>query len=354
MTELSSAAAAPLTGDRLFYLDGWRGWAVTLVLLGHFIPLPGINLGTFGVELFFVLSGRLMAEILFIRKVPLRTFFPRRINRVYPALLVFVFATFAASQLSHWNLGPKAVFEALTFILNYSVWIPGLYRHAFFDHLWSLCVEEHAYVVLALVVIATRITGIKPLSIILIISSIGFINGILSMSLFGLGYFETYWRTDVHIASITISAAFHLWMSREPVEVLPWIAPVALFAGLLMSAKIFPQPLTYSLGTICLAISICTIDHSFEWFQKIFDNKLFILIGVYSYSIYLWQQPFYQMYHAGEISLLFGLGITAALALLSFHLVEQPARVFLNKMFTTSERPAAPAGLDNRTESLRN
>lgn len=338
MTELSSVAAAPLTGDRLFYLDGWRGWAVTLVILGHFIPLTGINLGTFGVELFFVLSGRLMAEILFIRKIPLRTFFPRRINRVYPALLFFVFVTFAASQISHWHIGPKAVIEALTFIFNYSVWIPGLYRHAFFDHLWSLCVEEHAYAVLALVVLATRKIGLKPLPIILIISAIGFINGILSMSLFGLGYFETYWRTDVHIASITISAAFHLWISRKPVEILPWIAPVALSAGLLMSATTFPQPLTYSLGSICLAISICTIDYSFDWFKKLFDNKLFIVIGMYSYSIYLWQQPFYQMYHAGEITLFLGLATTSVLAFLSFHLIEQPARDFLNKTFTSSKR----------------
>ena len=55
----------------------------------HFAPLPGINFGRMGVELFFVLSGRLMAEILFVRRFPIPAFFRRRIARVWPALFLF-------------------------------------------------------------------------------------------------------------------------------------------------------------------------------------------------------------------------------------------------------------------------
>ncbi|TIU24619.1 MAG: acyltransferase, partial [Mesorhizobium sp.] len=75
---------------RLAYLDGWRGLSIALVLIGHFFPVPGINLGVLGVEFFFVLSGRLMGEILFIERFPLKKFFKRRFSRIYPALLVFV------------------------------------------------------------------------------------------------------------------------------------------------------------------------------------------------------------------------------------------------------------------------
>jgi hypothetical protein len=47
------------------YLDGWRRLAICFLLLGHFFPVPGINFGTAGVNLFFVLSGFLTARILF-------------------------------------------------------------------------------------------------------------------------------------------------------------------------------------------------------------------------------------------------------------------------------------------------
>src|SRR5262249_7449032 len=73
------------------FLDGWRGLAIASLLVGHFAPLPGVvNFGRMGVELFFVLSGRLMAEILFVRRFPIPAFFRRRIARVWPALFVFV------------------------------------------------------------------------------------------------------------------------------------------------------------------------------------------------------------------------------------------------------------------------
>jgi len=58
-------------------LDGWRGAAIALVILGHFF-LPNTGVASTGVEVFFVLSGRLMAEILFIESYPLKRFFLKR------------------------------------------------------------------------------------------------------------------------------------------------------------------------------------------------------------------------------------------------------------------------------------
>ncbi|TIX35964.1 MAG: acyltransferase, partial [Mesorhizobium sp.] len=103
MTDISAAqlvvsrsAADTSSRTRLAYLDGWRGLSIALVLIGHFFPVPGINLGVMGVEFFFVLSGRLMAEILFVERYPLKAFFKRRFSRIYPALLIFVVASMVA------------------------------------------------------------------------------------------------------------------------------------------------------------------------------------------------------------------------------------------------------------------
>src|SRR5262245_65289113 len=78
--------------ERLTLLDGWRGTAVIFVLLGHFLPVPLFNAGRFGVELFFVLSGRLMGELLFIRRESLPRFYWRRFTRIAPALYGYILA----------------------------------------------------------------------------------------------------------------------------------------------------------------------------------------------------------------------------------------------------------------------
>ena len=51
--------------SRVDYLDGWRGIAILLVLMEHFFGVREINVGRMGVDVFFVLSGMLMSNILF-------------------------------------------------------------------------------------------------------------------------------------------------------------------------------------------------------------------------------------------------------------------------------------------------
>ena len=74
---------------RYDYLDGWRGLAIGILLIGHFFPVPGINLGAVGVNLFFVLSGWLMARLLFVQQVSSASFYRRRISRIFPAHFFF-------------------------------------------------------------------------------------------------------------------------------------------------------------------------------------------------------------------------------------------------------------------------
>ena len=57
--------------EQLSYLDGWRGLAILLLLVGHFLPVPGVNLGAIGVRLFFALSGFLMVRLLITQRVPI-------------------------------------------------------------------------------------------------------------------------------------------------------------------------------------------------------------------------------------------------------------------------------------------
>jgi hypothetical protein len=83
------------TTKHVDYLDGWRGGVVLLLLVGHLELLPTISghsfyTGRLGVECFFVLSGRLMAEILFVRQTPIGIIYWRRISRIFTAFWLFL------------------------------------------------------------------------------------------------------------------------------------------------------------------------------------------------------------------------------------------------------------------------
>lgn len=318
------------TGSHLAYLDGWRGIAVLTVVAGHFL-LDG-NLwnqtSRFGVELFFVLSGRLMAEILFVRKAPLGTFVLRRFSRIYPALLAYVVIVSIAAFGSRFENGPVAALAALTFTLNYAM----IYTHqvALLDHIWSLCVEEHSYIVLAGITLLTRRLRVAALGIVAAIGVGAFTNGVIQSDLFGRGYFEVFWRSDVAAAGIFLSGA--LWLKVRGRRVPAWI-PVLAFASAILARAMPGALLSFGLATTLLAIAITTIESAPAIVLRALSDPVVTRIGVWSYSIYLWQQPFYKLNRDGAAPTWLLLCFAAGCALASFYAVERPARAFLNAHF---------------------
>ena len=139
----------------LGYLDGWRGLAIAFLLVGHFFPVDGINFGHVGVNLFFVLSGLLMARLLFVKQVPFGQFYRRRIARVFPTAYCFIVILVLFSAISGNVIAWDEVAAAATFTNNY--WsVVGREPTLPFGHLWSLSVEEHSYVLLSMIALAFR------------------------------------------------------------------------------------------------------------------------------------------------------------------------------------------------------
>jgi peptidoglycan/LPS O-acetylase OafA/YrhL len=314
---------------RVGYLDGWRGAAILSVLFGHFVTSQGLNLGRFGVELFFVLSGRLMAEILFVRETPLQAFFPRRLARIYPALFAFALAMLLAGAATSLN-GPSLVnfLAVITLTSNYV----GLGTHiaAVTQHIWSLCVEEHAYILLGLIAFVRRRVAFPVAGACAGLAVLGMLNGALQ-TLSGLGYYQVYWRSDVRAASILISVAVYLALrGKAPAWLSFRGAPIVLgLAALALQVDAAPDPLKYSLGTTLLAASLALMPRAPGGVLRALENPVMVRAGVYSYSLYLWQQPFYLATKALWMHLLL-LPAAAVAALLSYYLIEQPARTALN------------------------
>nr|WP_082960266.1 acyltransferase [Rhizobium leucaenae] len=319
-------------------LDGWRGLAVIMVLMGHFGAdryLP--NFSSFGVDLFFVLSGRLMADILFIKHMPLPMFFAKRFARVYPALFMFVLITGLAfhGRVGEYDLNVAAL--ALTFTLNYAM----AYGHPFslLDHIWSLCVEEHSYILLGLIAFATRLWS-KPIAwgLILAAGLMALINGVVRIHLSQGDWGLIMWRTDVAMAGIFISAALFIFLRPSlHRDHWTWIAPCALVSAILARMFGVDAIVFFGVKTILLATAVIGIEYSAPWFRRNFEGDVLRFIGQCSFSIYLWQEPFFKLTGLGVVPPVFLLVLGIACGVASYYLIERPLRATLNAMF--SRRP---------------
>ena len=325
--------------QRIEYLDGWRGLAILFVLLGHFGPLDALW-GTFGVELFFVLSGRLMAHILYEKQMPLPMFFWRRFSRIYPALLIFALAVTAmgiALDLLGKNGGTNVatVVTALTFTLNYYGALGGDIQGPF-DHLWSIAIEEHCYAILAMIALVVQRRPERAILICFLVGAVAMLNGVW-LFIRGVGtVHEIYWRTDVRLAPVFISAGLYLLSRRLPPP--PAWVPVALaLTSIPLFAMLDPLPLKMVVPTLMLAYAVNTLDFTAERVKEALSTRWLTATGLISYSLYLWQQPFYKATHGAPWAIL----PATVIAYLSFRYVENPARAWLNAQTKRRRLPAA-------------
>lgn len=142
--------------NRLHGLDHLRAAAIVLVLLFHYNYYYGVpgwlvsfsSFGWSGVDLFFVLSGYLIADKLFRAfnargRIDFKGFYWNRFLRIIPAYLAVVGVYFSFPDLQE-GRGLQPLWKFLTFTQNISI---DLYKNTF-SHAWSLCVEEHFYLLL--------------------------------------------------------------------------------------------------------------------------------------------------------------------------------------------------------------
>ena len=226
----AAVVTLPARRDHVAYLDGWRGVCIAFVLIGHLIPAVA-PLATVGVEMFFVLSGRLMAEILIFKRQPVRIFLKRRVARIIPATATFVVVTAAIMNATWWLAGRPlnwiSPLGALFFFHNY---IPPAAVAPAFDHMWSLAVEEHSYLALALIALLTsRKSPRIAMAAAIGLSAVALLNG-LRLSLVAQGDGPLYlWRSDVRAASVLMS--FAMCIALRPLIERPSRTPRMADAG---------------------------------------------------------------------------------------------------------------------------
>src|SRR6056297_394494 len=164
----------------------WRGWfgevgflsGDTYTTLTGFGKLVNRFLGNFeiGVDIFFLLSGFLITYILLMEKerygkINIKNFLIRRTLRIWPLYFMLIaVAPFLVSWLN--EDAPNYLANAL-FVSNFHTINTGKWMYPF-AHFWSICIEEHFYLVWPFIIAFIPNKHLMKVFISLIIISIAF------------------------------------------------------------------------------------------------------------------------------------------------------------------------------------
>jgi peptidoglycan/LPS O-acetylase OafA/YrhL len=317
------------------YLDGWRGIAIALVLVAHFIGTAHlIDAGQFGVDIFFVLSGMLISGILFIKRTPLSTFYQRRISRIIPAFYLFTMIVFFVSR--HLSLGQGFGFRelgsTLIFLRTYYPGDPHIWNTGYpTGHLWSLNVEEHCYIALSMFAFLPVRSRTKLGVGLCLIGLLCVATNLFYIYRPSVAPIEFQIRTETAGAYVLLSAGYLLLRHHLRNRVRPWM-PLAAFVAAAVLYTPYPPKWTIASTPLLLAFAVNHLPETRPIIREFLAWTPLRLLGVWSFSIYLWQEPFYEFryhFYTPAVALL----IAMIVGISSFFFFERPLRIGLNRRF---------------------
>lgn len=338
----------PVPASHVGYLDGWRGIAILMVLAGHYIGSSGV-LGIVGVELFLVLSGKLMADILIFREMPIVPFLKRRFARIFPALAAYVLTAGLLFNFLFWTDGMPLRLEspaaALLFFHNYLALSDVLPA---FEHTWSLAVEEHSYLLLVVIVALSRARPALAAGLAIAVCAVTLFSAMWLAGQPAADAQPLSWRSDIRVRSVLVSFAVCIlirpWIEQAARQLL-WIVPAATAASIamLLAGGDLASPTMFAC-TLLAALAVNGLAAAPAWMRRFLESPLLLWFGTLSFSIYLWQQLFYCFVQIG-LPAVAGIGLTLVVGLWSFRRIEDPARTWLNARWSRA------AALDGRSEN---
>ena len=341
-------------------IDGLRAFAVLPVILFH-AGFSAFSGGFVGVDIFFVISGYLITTIIVDEmekgSFSLLNFYERRARRILPALFFVMIFTLPFAWFWMLPQDLKSFSQSLIvvslFASNVLFWLTSSYFDTASElkpliHTWSLAVEEHYYFLFPVFLMLAWKFGKKWIISLLIIVSI--------ISVLAAQYGSrnhpsfTFYLLPTRAFEILIGALTSLYINHKQstVSVSQSVSQSVSLTGLaLVLYAIFafdkntPSPSLYTLIPTIGAGLIIIFSNSQNLVGKLLGSKLFVGIGLISYSTYLWHQPlfaFAKLRSINEASI-FLLGLLAALSILlgylSWKYVETP---FRNKSSVSRKR----------------
>lgn len=289
-------------------LDVLRAVAILLVLLQHHGNPQSLThrIGWTGVDLFFVLSGFLVSGLLFqelahFGDVQVGRFLVRRGFKIYPTFWAMIATTVIVRSAFHEGFSGRALLCELLFLQNYGpgLWVPT----------WSLAVEEHFYLLLALGFFwfarsKKTIDDKRAFTWAAGLLATVFLLRIATQLLVPQRYKMTAWGTHVRIDSLAFGTLLSFLHHRHAdalrsfvLRYRYWLGGVG--AAMVLHVLFFDSTAMFvrTAGFTLLYLGYGALLLAALFTMKAVDpfSKLLATIGRSSYGIYLWHLPFQRL-----------------------------------------------------------
>ena len=307
---------------RVAALDGVRGLFMALFMVYHFGVYTITGAWT-GINVFFVLSGFLIARLLISQRIHHGTidvgmFYLRRVRRLLPALVLFLvtlmsWAMLFADDAVKRNMRGDSI-ATLGFFMNWRLigqsdeYFGDIEGASFLRHAWTLSVEEQFYILMPLLIVVLVYLGSKRRALWLV--ALMAIASALWSAQVGVGdavsNAHAYYGTDIRAQSLLVGVFVALLFtrttgslrSREPGRAGGKIAALALLVLLVCMFVVEPMsPLFFQTGGLLVQSAIAGVLVFVLAYGgggivgTLLSNRVLVFLGERSYGLYLWHWP---------------------------------------------------------------
>ncbi|HAM08588.1 MAG TPA: acetyltransferase, partial [Collinsella sp.] len=208
-------------------LDGLRTLAVVAVVLYH-LNLTWAQGGLLGVTIFFVLSGYLITRLLINEiaktgRIDLKSFWIRRIRRLFPAVVTVVVVTCALCTVFNHVMLTKMRPDILPSLLFFNNWWQIMQDVSYFNalgdpspltHFWSLAIEEQFYLIWPPLLLAMVSVHMSKPNTRRVVLGLAAVSAVAMMVLYNPATdpSRVYYGTDTRVFSLLLGA----WMAFIP------------------------------------------------------------------------------------------------------------------------------------------
>lgn len=317
---VETPVVAPVAEHRLAVLDGWRAASILMVIAGHLLPIGpswmklNAPVAAGGMAIFFTLSGFLITRFLLDRPEPV-PFLIRRLLRILPLAWAAMLLLYFASDSNT----PAMLAANLAFTAN----LPPAQLFPGGEHLWSLCVEMHFYVGVALLVALSGRRGLLILPALALAVTTARIMAGETISII------SWYRLDEILAGATIALIYSGSLGDWPQRML---RGCNFYLCVLVAAActyFLDSPLAYVRPYAIAAMVGATLWHAPAWVRSLLESRIAAYIAAISYALYVFHAMLsHSWLGTGETLEKYAkrpllIGLTWALAHLSTYYYEQ-------------------------------